>query len=135
MAIDRLSFPEYLNMQAGIELSTTREVNAQLGVFVRRFGNYARRLKEGTYDITPPIWEKNIYQHTLTVLDSGNGIVRLIPRFPDSQSGNLDDIGRVDYRRGGRIIRIPEDHPIFALAGPNRLSSKVCLYELIFHLP
>lgn len=134
MAIERLSFPHHLNIQAGIEVHPDN-IQTQLERIVRKFGNHAERLREGNYDITPPIWTKHIYQYNLTVLDSGLGVVRLIPRYPDSHSGPLDNNGLVHLRAGGRTIKIPDDQLIFVLLGPNRLNHHICLYELLFYVP
>lgn len=135
MAIERLSFPCYLNIQAGIEIYPT-ELNPQLLRILRRFGRYSRRLEEGEYELTPSIWEKHLYRHTLTVLGSGFGLVRMIPRCKDASTALVDNNGMSELRRGGRLIRLPQDQISAAIIGPNRFyPNNVCLYEYIYFVP
>lgn len=131
MAIERLSFPHYLNIQAGIEMHPD-DMPAQLSRITKRFGEYAQKLREGEYDLNPPIWTKHIYNYTLIVLDSGTGVLRLIPRYLDSHSGMLDHEGMSDFKAGGRIFRIPEDQPVAVVIGPNRFIDTLCLYEVVY---
>ena len=135
MAIERLSFPEYLNIQAGIEIRPDN-LPEQLRRILKRFGMHARRLEEGEYDLTAPIWRNHVYvyDYNLTVLDSGVAIMRLLPRHADSYSGMLDHKGLSGFRVGGRVINIPGDEPMVVVAGPNRLVPSICLYEVIYHV-
>lgn len=134
MAIERLSFPEYLSIQAGVAIYDASP--AQLLRIARHFGSRGiRRLKEGEYDITPPIWERPEYKYNLTVLGSGFGLLRMLPRYSNSSSAVFDNGSYSDLRVGGRLIRMPEDQPIVVVAGPNRLTSSICLYELVYFIP
>lgn len=135
MAIERLSFPCYLNIKAGIEIYPA-ELNSQLLRILRRFGRYSRRLEEGEYELTPSIWEKHLYRHTLTVLSSGFGLVRMIPRYKDSSTTVADENGMSELRKGGRVIHLPHDQISAAIIGPNRFySNTVCLYEYVYFIP
>ena len=134
MAIERLSFPEYLNIQAGIKIRP-EYLPEQLARIFRYFGKRARRLEEGEYDLTPPIWRKHVYNYNLTVLESGVAVMRLLPRHSDSYSGILDHEGLSEFKAGGRVVNIPGDEPMAIVAGPNRLSPGMCLYEVIYHVP
>lgn len=134
MAIERLSFPQHLNIQSGVQLSDVSP--EQLMRVVRKFGSRGtRRLAEGEYDLTPPIWQRPTYSYNLTVMDSGIGIVRMIPRYPDSTSSFVDREAVYDVRIGGRQIRLPEDQSLVVVLGPNRLNPSICLYEFVYFVP
>ena len=134
MAIERLSFPAHLNIQGGVEFPDPSP--DRLGRILKAFGERGiRRLAEEEYNLTPPIWQRPVYKYDLTVLDSGIGIVRMIPRYGDSTNRSVDHEGVYDVRTGGRQIRLPEDQTIMIVVGPNRLNANICLYELVYYVP
>lgn len=134
MAIERLSFPHHLNIQGGVQMPDASP--DELTKVIRKFGQRGtRRLAEGEYDLTPPIWQRPTYTYNLTVLDSGIGIVRMISRYSDSTNRTVDHEGVYDVRSGGRQIRLPEDQSMAVVMGPNRLNPNRCLYELVYFVP
>ncbi len=137
MAIERLSFPKHLKMEQGVELESDdlATLSSQVNGLLTRFGMHSERLAEGNYDLTPQIWKPSRYKAELTVMRSGSGLVRMIPKDVYASTRVLGDGGLAEPVYGGRVVKLPEDIPCFMLLGPNAERQSNHLYELIFHHP
>lgn len=90
-------------------------------------------LPEGYYNLTPPQWENNAYEHVLTVRGDGTGAYTLRARYHDSGS---TIIGIEDTPRpGDRVTRIPQDRELVLLAGPDNSGKSLMLHEIVLFTP
>lgn len=135
MEIKRLSFPEYLNMEGGVEIPL-RSISNTIPFAVEAVAGYAnglRTLDPGEYDITPKLWKTNASAHNLIVQADGTALYRILPKYSDVININIQR-GSQRVRPGGRVIRIPQDQIMIVLAGGGtKVYPGVRLFEIIFH--
>lgn len=127
MTIERLSFPEGLPIKDRADFVPADIVASNFDRLVT--------LPIGEYDITPKIWRRHVYRYNVLVKPDGSATLRMIPRFSDAQSQVVCSEGKSPFQGGGRLINIPDDETIYAIAGPKRDDPQIYLFELLFHLP
>ncbi len=118
----------------GLEMPMGDETKEFIGRLLIAHIDDFQPLFSGTYDITPDIWTKNTYLHKLTVLFNGQGIYRLIPRFPNVGIAVPHANDRLVYEHGGSEQYINQQFPTAIVAGGNPTKPGVHLYRAICYL-
>lgn len=135
MAIERLSFPNTLQLRGGVEINPRGDTRLETKRLIIKHFASLQTLAPGEYDLTPGIWTKNASVHNLLVLENGTAIYRMIPKFPKTINIETKRPGVTSIRGGGRVFRIPEDVPMIFIAGPAENYSGIRLFEVVLHIP
>ncbi len=131
MAIERFSSAE------GVEIDPAATAS-ELGRIVILGMNQGKVVMEtmrpGEFDITPEVWTKNLYRHTLMVHEDGTGVYRAFP--VDDEVGSVEPSSpEKGFIKGGRVINLPLDSDSFVVAGPKAGVARIHLFELVFYHP
>ncbi len=134
MAIERISFPKYLNMKDGLNLNIKYDPHV-IAHIIKLYSPFKQVLGEGDYKLTPEKWKLNPYLYNLTVLENGHGLIRVIPADKSAINRVVRDGNAADLNQRGRIIRFPDDRLTIVLSDINERNGSQRLYEIIRFIP
>lgn len=123
---------ERLHFKDGIPLPLQPNVDGEIKRIIVENLDKAKTLPEGEYDLTPSWWRKHLHRHNLVVFEDGTGIYRAIPR--EKEVGTVD-VSTGEFRKGSRMVKIPEDQAVVIVGGPLEDRKTLGIYEIIFHSP
>lgn len=121
-----------LSMPAGIPLPhEANNFEQALGELLIAHMPGVVTLDPGVYDVTPKVWTKHTHNHEVTVLDNGEGLYRITPRY--AGSGYTLSPSQ-EFRRGGKVQPINAEQPLAVLAGGYPHKRELQVFELFAYV-
>ena len=122
-------FPKLITFSEPLHITDSAAINQEIVLAITQGKATMRELTPGEYDLAPESWRRSSrvnYNYNLLVHDDGTATLRLIPKYPDSVTIQLNSNTKI-MEAGGKVYQLPDDIGVFQLAQPTHEAGKTII--------
>ena len=124
----------YLKIPEGSPLPEKGVRAEDIGQLIITYGKQIQLLAPGDYDVTPEIWTNHNHLHKLAVLESGEGVYSIVPRFVNSGYMESTDAGLTAFHQGGLTSEVNSRSPNYMVIGGHPRKRGYHIFGIIQYL-